>query len=93
VTVGHFRETEVSNFDGVVVEQQVGGLDIAVDDVVFVEVEEAFEDFLDEEVVTLKSCKAYHCGKYYLRSKNLAKLSPLQYSHKMYMLLGDCFAW
>ena len=54
MTVGHFRETEVSNFDGVVVEQQVGGLDIAVDDVVFVEVEEAFEDFLDEEVSYLE---------------------------------------
>jgi hypothetical protein len=43
-----------------VVQEEVGGFDIAVDDVVLVEVEEAFEDFLDEEVVTLKSCKASH---------------------------------
>ena len=79
MTVGYFGETQVCDFDGVVVQEEVGGFDIAMDDVVLVEVEETFENFLDEEVVTLKSCKASHWGKYYLRSKNFARLSPLQY--------------
>ena len=60
VTVGYFGETQVCDFDGVVVQEEVGGFDIAMDDVVLVEVEETFENFLDEEVVTLKSCKASH---------------------------------
>ena len=80
---GGLGEAEVADFDAEVVEEQVGRLDVPVDNVAFAEVVKAFQNFLSRPSLTLKNSTASHCVRYDLLSRKAARLSPLQYSQRM----------
>ena len=61
MVLGGLGEAEVADFDAEVVEEQVGRLDVPVDNVAFAEVVEASENFLSRGSLTRKSSSASHC--------------------------------
>lgn len=56
----YFRETQVSNLYGVIVEQEVSRLEVTVHDVILAEMIKTLEDLLGRENCTRKYWRAYH---------------------------------